>query len=360
MDAAAQTQESLKVQEKSYWIQGPVFDLTLLAFPWVPLCALFVFAGRDPMRASQWLEWGIYFAYSLDFVHRQYTYYIVYGDNDIFSKRKLSFIIAPILVIGFVLLYNSGRLSSTVTVFIGSAMLLWEIWHVVMQRYGLLRIYGAKARGGAESRRTAWGDKAMIWGVIIAATPITYFYHRSAAASTAEGSEMLVLLEPIIRLSPQAFYIVFGAIGVIAVAWWFLNERQLELEPSTAVPRWTFLFATVLMISVIFLVSPLAGFLCVKLSHGVEYIAFVHVYEYRKFKRPDAPRGLVRPLMLYPLIGLVVVGAHFYVWKYVLEPRSGLDWLVVYSSTTGILHFLYDGWIWKVRKPEVRRPIMAT
>jgi hypothetical protein len=29
----------------------------------------------------------------------------------------------------------------------------------------------------------------------------------------------------------------------------------------------------------------------------------------------------------------------------------------VYYSATSLLHFLYDGWIWKVRRPEVARPL---
>lgn len=48
------TETKLEVQAQSAWMQGPVFDLALLAFAWLPLLLLLVMADKDrrPRRHS--------------------------------------------------------------------------------------------------------------------------------------------------------------------------------------------------------------------------------------------------------------------------------------------------------------------
>ncbi len=41
----------------------------------------------------------------------------------------------------------------------------------------------------------------------------------------------------------------------------------------------------------------------------------------------------------------------------VLYARRQTDLYLVYYLGTSLLHFLFDGWIWKVRRPELRRPL---
>ena len=40
-----------------------------------------------------------------------------------------------------------------------------------------------------------------------------------------------------------------------------------------------------------------------------------------------------------------------------LYARRQTDLYLVYYLGTSLLHFLFDGWIWKVRRPELRRPL---
>ena len=63
---------------------------------------------------------------------------------------------------------------------------------------------------------------------------------------------------------------------------------------------------------------------------------------------------LRRPLLMAPLLigGLVAVYAG-------LQSVSGTDLYLTYYIGSSMLHFLYDGWIWKVRKPEIATPLGA-
>jgi hypothetical protein len=58
-----------------------------------------------------------------------------------------------------------------------------------------------------------------------------------------------------------------------------------------------------------------------------------------------------RPLWAVPLLVGVLLTAFI-----LLNDSSNADLYLVYYLGTSLLHFLFDGWIWKVRRPEVRRP----
>jgi hypothetical protein len=52
-------------------------------------------------------------------------------------------------------------------------------------------------------------------------------------------------------------------------------------------------------------------------------------------------------LVLAPLlIGYAFLYSHRYALTY-----------VTYYATTSALHYLYDGWIWRLRQPRVARPL---
>lgn len=43
---------------------------------------------------------------------------------------------------------------------------------------------------------------------------------------------------------------------------------------------------------------------------------------------------------------------------WLVSPYRQEQLYLVYYTSTSLLHFLFDGWIWKVRKPEVRQPLL--
>ena len=61
---------------------------------------------------------------------------------------------------------------------------------------------------------------------------------------------------------------------------------------------------------------------------------------------------LARPLVWGPVFALALTGLFF-----ALADHRKTEPYLVYYTATSLLHFLYDGWIWKVRKPEVAQPL---
>ena len=61
--------------------------------------------------------------------------------------------------------------------------------------------------------------------------------------------------------------------------------------------------------------------------------------------------GKAVPLVFLSAILLALFAAARQVWAVPL--------FVVYYKATSALHFFYDGLIWKMRRPEVRAPIVA-
>jgi len=103
--------------------------------------------------------------------------------------------------------------------------------------------------------------------------------------------------------------------------------------------------------------GPIVGYLCFGVAHALEYVAFVHHFGQQKFSRgPDirSPAALLlrRPLQTAPLL----IGGLLLVFVLLYDQRRA-DLFLVYYMGTSVLHFLFDGWIWKVRRPEVRAPL---
>ena len=157
---------------------------------------------------------------------------------------------------------------------------------------------------------------------------------------------------------------LIAALGALAAAIvsarWLRAEAAIPLGVRERLPRWIFLGSTLGLLAVFVISGPLIGFLCFTFAHAVEYLAFVHLFEKRRFDAPESPGGFLAPVLRRPRFwapGLVVLHVSAY-WLWI-DPHRGLEIVWVYVAVTNVLHFLYDGWIWKVRKPVVRAPVLA-
>jgi hypothetical protein len=99
------------------------------------------------------------------------------------------------------------------------------------------------------------------------------------------------------------------------------------------------------------------GYLVLGVAHSLEYLAFVYQFSEKKYQGGTGNAAALlfgnvwrAPILLFPLIiAHVLVYEHRYVFAY-----------ATYYTTTSILHYLYDGWIWKLRQPRVARPLQAS
>jgi len=91
----------------------------------------------------------------------------VYGERELFDRHKAQFLIAPVVIAALVgwSVYN-GHLGFFIL------LALWDMWHFLMQHYGLMRIYEVKQRKPFNlSSRLDWLLLAVWYGYIIIASP---------------------------------------------------------------------------------------------------------------------------------------------------------------------------------------------
>ena len=359
------------------WIRGPLWDTALLSFPWVPLYLWFVIGlrlgdgGGEVVLLDQRfpaLTLAILVVLGITFVHRHYTFVLVYGDAGTFAARARAYVLVPVALFALLAVIRA----SSVDVLDRGGMHVgfwelalassgtWNVWHTVQQRYGILRVYAGKAGHGLEGASHARRDQRLVWSLVLAVALALLEFRRHAFLGHDVARRTLIALLPIIDTT--AFDLLAGvlALGVIVmVASWVRAELAMTLPLRERVPRLTFLASSLALLSVFVLHGPIVGYLTFGAAHALEYIAFVHHFGERKFDAlPEvqsvAARLLRRPALAAPLLGGVLLAAYV-----LLQPIADSDAFLVYYVGSSMLHFLYDGWIWKVRKPEVALPLGA-
>ena len=151
------------------------------------------------------------------------------------------------------------------------------------------------------------------------------------------------------------------AAAVAGLGWvlfrWLRHELRAPATPGQRAPRLFLMGSTLLLFAVFLIHGPVIGYLCFGTAHAIEYMAFVHHYGARKYAgeggRGRGPAALLGdPRVAAPALmgGLLLV-------FWLLHEQRRTEVYLVYYTATSWLHFLYDGWIWKVRRPELARTL---
>ena len=103
-------------------------------------------------------------------------------------------------------------------------------------------------------------------------------------------------------------------------------------------------------------------------SHGLEYIVFIWAYQLRRYRDETARREtsplLRHPLAFYLALTALVLGALFYAncsYQFpalaslprVIFGEDAAQWLLWFTLYHGVLHFYFDGFLWKLRRPAL-------
>lgn len=341
-------------QSATNWIGGPKTDLIFFCFGWVPIFLAFVWAFQTGRKQDLWPTL-IAFVLMISFIHRHLTFPLVYGDPEQLSARKKAYLIFPIL---FFLLTLAGilyvqpgprpvRPLLTVLVFLS---IVWNIYHTLMQKLGILRVYSRKAGYGRP-----WVDKAMIWVWFVylllqmAASPKV---QQEVVRLTAAGKLLNKIFQPLTPIMP---YLAGAAlIGGLVVTGFYLKQ-EFSHRGRFHWPKNLFVLS-VLLLYLTLCYDFVAGYAAFGFSHAIEYIAFVNVFTHRKFMaKPEQSSAMAAWIRKQGLsFGVFALGAVaiFLLWRH--WSWTTLGWYILASS---FLHFLYDGWIWKVRDPKVAQAL---
>lgn len=371
---------------RQVWLRSPAWDTACLAFCWIPFYVWVVFGlglgieawgvpALDTAAARDALLLATTTALGITYVHRHYTMLLVYGDRATFGARATHYLLAPLVFLAVIaaarfgkgtLLFTLGTLEITswgIIVAIGTA---WNIWHTLQQRYGILRAYAGRAQGGLQTRAHAMRDRWLLWSwaasicvLVLAYQRHTFSLHRSTW-----------FIEQ--QLGPYLSHPLAAAAGasvllltLVLTLRWLRFELAAELPLKQRSARMVFTASTILLLAVFAWHGPVVGYLCFGVAHALEYLAFVHHFAKNKYQAPANPIGITpprspgisaslfsRPWLSVPMLIGGLLGTYLLLSQY----RS-TDAYVVYYITTSFLHFLYDGWIWKVRTQTVARPL---
>ncbi len=378
---------------RAVWIYRARTDL-FVSLCWIPL---FVVGHRLSMaqgpHADASLRWAVTAALLISFGHQPFTLALVYGDRRQFQLRRRLFLWAPPVTVALVVVAVTLHLWMVVPI-----AAVWNTVHTLQQRYGLSRIY-ARRSGYGSARLDRWVLYAWMAAAVllVAANPATLGLVRRVSLDqmNAGGIRLLADARPVALalLVPVALVAVgllaaivhqevaaLGGIrasavgssgarmGVISAPDHQITLVRAPLDAVTALgtaaptpdapapppanpAKWLYQLSSLLLIASI-AVDPAAGFIAYVGAHAIEYGVVVYKTTESRYGR-EHDRSTLLGRTAWTAAGRIGVLGVVVAVALVLKYRTHGDVANVMLYTVGALHFLYDGCIWKLRRPAV-------
>jgi hypothetical protein len=331
------------------WIFGARADLAI-ALCWIPI---FAYAHVLSVSGTNDLVLNRLFrgAFVLSLLHQPLTLALVYGDRDQFAMRKRLFTWSPPVAVA--LIATAVLLDLWIVVPIAA---IWNTVHTLQQRYGLSRIYSRKSGYGS-----ARLDRAVLYIGMAAA-----LFVAGSSTKTLEALGRVMLddrnasaITDLTSIRPYALWLVVPALAAFAVVLGMLirQERAHLAEANPA--KWLYVGSSLALIAAIAW-DPLAGFVAYVAAHAIEYTIVVDKTVEKRYaaSRPDMPLlgRLVRDRRARMASFAIFVAVILVFDARVRTAIPGHAYLIVVYSI-GILHFWYDSFIWKLRRPSVAKDL---
>ena len=274
-----------------------------------------------------------------------------YGDRALFARFKTRFIVAPVALLGVCIWSSVYNIQAVQLV-----AMAWGIWHGMMQTYGFCRIYDAKASAKAAARARAdlalcfaWFSAAVLLSPMRFRTLLELYYESggpviASAAVAAVRTAIVVALALVTivflwrqwsdRKSSRGFSPVKLTLLVSSIAfWWYCNNGVQNI---------------------------LVGIALFEVFHDVQYLAIVWIYNRTRVERDKSIGGFMRFVfrrsgaLIGVYVGLVMAYGAIGFTQSAITAESIRHALIGIVTASALLHFYYDGFIWKVREPETR------
>ncbi|MEZ6060410.1 MAG: tetratricopeptide repeat protein [Planctomycetaceae bacterium] len=275
-----------------------------------------------------------------------------YGDRKLFRRFWLRFTIVPVVTLSTFLMFSLQQLPGVTLI-----LVFWSMWHFMMQTYGFGRIYDAKV--GATEVRNHHLDFAfcVAWtGLCVLYAPgrvsdIVALALKSGVTSTAS--------------IPVSSFRLLWTVGTAAITAIFLADLSRRMATGRPVNPAKLLLFTVTFsffwLCDVGIRNLVLGIAMLELFHDVQYLAIVWLFNRsRADKDPSAgtfTRFLFRPGFAGLYIGIVVAYGFVAFAGKTLASDTFQHVLLSVIATSNVLHFYYDGFIWKVREPETREAL---
>ncbi len=344
--SASNDTDSAATAQRSLWILDPVRDLLL--FVATPLLILPLAWAIRASASDQFF--ALIVAAFGQVGHNLPGFIRAYGDRDLFRRFRFRFIVAPALLgtaCLFAAFYNIHALIL--------ASVAWAIWHALMQTYGFIRIYAAKAG------ETSAFDRRLDFSVC--------FLWFSGAILLNENPLMLMLSR---WYRCGGFLIPASWIDSLQGIWWGLLAIATGLwivrlgfgYVRGAPPSPVKLLVTVSSVGFYWFAYSIAGNILVgaamfEVFHDVQYLAIVWLFNRRRVEQSDNAGAFFKFVfgrsgaLIGVYVGLCFAFGSFRFLEYGLADGPARNVLLAFLATSGLLHYYYyDGFIWKIRETD--------
>jgi len=345
-----------------------------------------------PVFVDVYAEEARVIAFTFFVAHRYFTFPLVYLDKPEFQRRKWTYLITPVICIGGVWLCYVFRVDEP------EMFAFWwffNYFHFVRQKYGILRIYSGKGRWGIkrleELMTYGWGAAGLIYLLAVNAeiegrlthylvgnptwlyamvvlVAVVWTIDEWTSGAGQSKLQILGLGLVFLTLGTGLGYLVSPPgteMGVVQVVYsvcsiltsvWLIHEFRSPHELH--VPKILFVLSVIVLYGIGPTVSTLAVLIATSFSHAAEYIALVGLSVKCKASQPVGDSPLLHKaadhIVRYTVTFILLVSGALHALKYV--SRFGF---LVFTYGTSFMHFVYDGMIWKLRRPRVAQEVGA-
>jgi hypothetical protein len=353
-----------------HWHVSPAIDITAYHFSWAWVLLPMFFATQ---------ETTVYFIYALvmgaNLAHRHFGLPYAYLDREVFNRfeRQLTWfpqVCILLLAATPLLLARGGPIGATAVGAIVFFSLLWNFWHVYMQKFGILRLYEAKA--AASPSTPAWVDKYFIlcWIPLY----LSFLVPKYKGLIFANGPDVkgpLSAIAGVMERSERWLIAPTAAIAAAGVGLWLWHEWQARRFRNR--PRLSAGAGMLALSTTLFWANPVEAYIAFGFSHAVEYMVFVWAFQRRRYAKTNPAPSTMERLLRHPgawyfsfIAVFATIGFLAASWGTIIMKGArpvqlfGMTvgmWLFYYAVYESLVHFYMDGFLWKMRRADVRENI---
>jgi tetratricopeptide (TPR) repeat protein len=338
------------VRKPNLWILDSWRDLVL--YVCTPLLLVPIFIGAQGFWSAE--DIYLFVAAFGAMGHHLPGMIRAYGDRALFQRFRWRFICAPIFLVVVCAAFSMWDLKGIVLV-----AFIWGVWHGMMQTYGFCRIYDAKVGSFAEVTRRLDFALCGIWF----ATAVLLSPQRMTDTLETYYSAGGPFIPPAVLRAGQlgllALALLISAVFLANFIWmWSSGKRPSPVKLVlllTSISFWWYCNNIV--------ASVLVGVALFEVFHDVQYLSLVWIYNRKRVESDRSIGGFMRFVFRRSgaLVGLYIGLIFAYGALGYYKSSIGID--VVKRILTGVvtasalLHFYYDGFIWKVREKSTRQSL---